>query len=33
MRNEAAYKIQRTRRLLKIERNKLLEMEQKIDQL
>lgn len=33
MRNEAAYKIQRTRKLLKIERNKLLEMEQKIDQL
>ena len=33
MRNEAALKIQRTRRMLKIQRNKHLEMEQKIDQL
>ena len=33
MRNEAALKIQRTRRSLKMQRNKLLEMEQKIDQL
>ena len=33
MRNEAAFKIQRTRRVLKILKSKHLEMEQKIDQL
>lgn len=33
MRTEAALKIQRTRRFFKIQRNKHLEMEQKIDQL